>query len=144
MSIGINTREVPAAGGLVINARGEYLMIFRNGVWDLPKGHREEGEDMVQTALREVAEETGVKDLQAGDLLRVTEHWYFRDGCWCHKFTSWYLMSTSASGTPVPQEEEGITEVKWIPAAELDYYLERTYSTIRDVFRAARAMKLIL
>ena len=36
--------EVDAAGGLVGNDRGQYLLIFRNGLWDLPKGKREKGE----------------------------------------------------------------------------------------------------
>ena len=62
-------KEVDAAGGLVRASRasvaGEgagtaYLFIRRNGLWDLPKGHREEGEDIETTALREVSEETGL------------------------------------------------------------------------------------
>ena len=39
-------REVDAAGGLVSNRRGDYLLIQRSGLWDLPKGHREAGEDI--------------------------------------------------------------------------------------------------
>ena len=39
-------REVNAAGGLVSNRRGDFLLISRNGLWDLPKGHQEEGEDI--------------------------------------------------------------------------------------------------
>ena len=57
-------REVDAAGGLVSNRRGDYLLIRRNGLWDLPKGHRENGEDITVTALREVQEETGVRHLR--------------------------------------------------------------------------------
>ena len=53
-------REVNAAGGLVSNRRGDYLLISRNGLWDLPKGHQEQGEDIRVTAMREVQEETGV------------------------------------------------------------------------------------
>ena len=30
---------VEAAGGVVVNDCGEWLMIHRNGRWDLPKGH---------------------------------------------------------------------------------------------------------
>ena len=47
-------KEVNAAGGLVRNRRGDYLLIKRNGLWDLPKGHQEAGEDIRVTALREV------------------------------------------------------------------------------------------
>jgi len=34
---------INAGGGLVQNTEGEYLLIFRNGLWDLPKGKQEEG-----------------------------------------------------------------------------------------------------
>ena len=53
-------KEVNAAGGLVSNRREDVLLIRRNGLWDLPKGHQEAGEDIKVTALREVREETGV------------------------------------------------------------------------------------
>ena len=52
-------KEVTAAGGLVSNRRGDYLLISRNGLWDLPKGHQEPGEDIEICAIREVQEETG-------------------------------------------------------------------------------------
>ena len=65
-------REVVAAGGLVSNRRGDYLLINRNGLWDLPKGHQEAGEDIAVTALREVQEETGVDQLELRGLICVT------------------------------------------------------------------------
>ena len=52
--------EVNAGGGLVENRRGDYLLINRNHLWDLPKGHQDPGEDISVTALREVQEETGL------------------------------------------------------------------------------------
>ena len=143
MSIGIETRDVPAAGGLVVNRRGEFLMILRGGMWDLPKGHVEEGEQAPQTALRETAEETGVQGLEEKDLICVTNHWYFRDCIWCHKHTSWFFMTTGSDLPLIPQEEEGITEARWISPDELNYYLEHTYATIREVFRTLQQMKLI-
>ena len=33
-------KEVNAAGGLVSNRRGDFLLISRSGLWDLPKGHQ--------------------------------------------------------------------------------------------------------
>ena len=73
-------KEVNAAGGLVSNRRGDFLLISRNGLWDLPKGHQEAGEDIETTALREVQEETGVDQLELRRLICVTDHCYFRDG----------------------------------------------------------------
>lgn len=129
-------REVEAGGGLVRNASGEVLMILRNGVWDLPKGHREEGEPILGTALREVEEETGLKGLEAGPLICVTTHTYDAWGASWMKHTTWFEMYCPGGGT-VPQTEEGITEARWIPVDELGKCLENTYGTIREVFSKA-------
>lgn len=54
-----------SAGGVVINDRGMVLVINQNGTsWSLPKGHVAQGEDPLQTALREITEESGVDDLR--------------------------------------------------------------------------------
>ena len=75
-------KEVTAAGGLVSNRRGDYLLISRNGLWDLPKGHQEPGEDIEVCAIREVQEETGVDQLELRRLICITDHVYFRGGLW--------------------------------------------------------------
>ena len=62
---------INAGGGLVQNPAGEYLLIHRNGLWDLPKGKQEEGEDISLTALREVEEECGISGLEQGGLLCI-------------------------------------------------------------------------
>ena len=48
---------IEAGGGLVSDAGGRVLMIFRNGRWDLPKGKLEPGERIEECAVREVSEE---------------------------------------------------------------------------------------
>ncbi|HHB51610.1 MAG TPA: NUDIX domain-containing protein, partial [Saprospiraceae bacterium] len=55
---------VKAAGGIVFNENNELLAIFRKGYWDLPKGHIHRNEKKKDAAIREVMEETGVKDLE--------------------------------------------------------------------------------
>ena len=85
-------KEVNAAGGLVSNRRGDFLLINRNGLWDLPKGHQEKGEDIKITAMREVQEETGVDKLELRELICITDHCYLRDGIWHLKHTWWYDM----------------------------------------------------
>ena len=52
---------IEAAGGVVENAQGEYLFIYRNHKWDLPKGKLEKGEKKKIGAVREVEEECGIK-----------------------------------------------------------------------------------
>ena len=77
-----NYLEVNAAGGLVTNKKGEFLLIRRSGLWDLPKGHQEAGEALEDTALREVEEETGVRGLSLGRYICTTDHCYFRNENW--------------------------------------------------------------
>ena len=131
-------REVNAAGGLVSNRRGDYLLIRRNGLWDLPKGHQEPGEDIGVTALREVQEETGVLELEMRGLICVTDHCYFRNGMWHLKHTWWYDMLYTNPVDLTPQREEDITVAAWVARSSLPPYLKNTYPSIAEVFREAR------
>lgn len=130
-------REVNAAGGLVENRRGDYLLIKRDGLWDLPKGHQEEGEDIKVTALREVQEETGVDDLSLGDLICVTDHCYKRNGIWHLKHTWWYRMYYLKPLDLTPQTEEDITKAAWVAKSSLPPFLKNTYPSIKEVFLTA-------
>ena len=53
---------VPSANVIVINDRGEILMIRRtdNGNWAVPGGGMDLGESITDTAVRETQEETGI------------------------------------------------------------------------------------
>lgn len=130
-------REVNAAGGLVENRRGDYLLIKRDGLWDLPKGHQEAGEDIKVTALREVKEETGVDDLSLGDLICVTDHCYKRNGIWHLKHTWWYRMYYLKPLDLTPQTEEDITKAAWVAKSSLPPFLKNTYPSIKEVFLTA-------
>ena len=103
-------REVNAAGGLVSNRRGDVLLIRRDSLWDLPKGHQEAGEDIETTALREVQEETGVDRLM--------------------------LYTDPVDLTP--QREENISLAAWVARSSLAPYLKNTYPSIVEVFREAK------
>ena len=131
-------REVDAAGGLVSNRRRDYLLISRNGLWDLPKGHREEGEDIEVTALREVREETGVEQLELGSLICITDHCYLRGGVWHLKHTWWYNMLYTDPVDLTPQREEDITKAAWVAKSSLPPFLKNTYPSIIEVFREAK------
>lgn len=130
-------REVNAAGGLVENRRGDYLLVKRDGLWDLPKGHQEAGEDIKVTALREVQEETGVDDLSLGDLICVTDHCYKRNGIWHLKHTWWYRMYYLKPLDLTPQTEEDITKAAWVAKSSLPPFLKNTYPSIKEVFLTA-------
>jgi diadenosine hexaphosphate hydrolase (ATP-forming) len=54
--------EVAGAGGVVFRPSGEVLLLgHREGSWVFPKGHVDPGESPLEAALREVAEEAGVR-----------------------------------------------------------------------------------
>ena len=131
-------KGVNAAGGLVSNRRGDYLLINRNSLWDLPKGHQEEGEDIAVTALREVQEETGVMALELKDLICITDHTYVRNGIWHLKHTWWYEMLYTDPVDLTPQREEDITKAAWVAKSSLPPYLQNSYPSIVEVFREAR------
>ena len=131
-----NYLEVNAGGGLVTNSKGEFLLIRRSGLWDLPKGHQEAGEAIEDTALREVEEETGLKGLVLGKFIRVTDHTYFRNEKWHLKHTWWYSMTCTCDCELTPQTEEDITEVRWVAKSEIKDFLQHTYPTIVEVFRS--------
>ncbi|HCY72780.1 MAG TPA: hypothetical protein DHU75_01175 [Rikenellaceae bacterium] len=131
-------KEVNAAGGLVVNRRGDYLLIKRNAKWDLPKGHQEAGEDIRVTAVREVEEETGVDKLELGPLICVTDHCYLRDGVWHLKHTWWYEMLYNAPVDLIPQREEDISKAAWVAKSSLPPFLKNTYPSILEVFRESR------
>jgi len=59
------TIESKSAGGIVINKDGKVLVVNQRGTsWSLPKGHIDENESALETAKREIYEESGIKDLE--------------------------------------------------------------------------------
>ena len=133
-------KVVRAAGGVVTNSEGDLLMIRLRNRWDLPKGHIEPGENSLTAALREVEEETGIKaEVLDNAPLYTTWHAYDTYGEWELKSTDWWRMRTSQTETPQPQEDEGITEVRWMNNAARAEALNETYETIKEVVRALDA-----
>jgi len=130
--------EVTAGGGLVSNRRGDYLLISRNGLWDLPKGHLEPGEDIRECSLREVQEETGVDQLVLRDLICITDHCYKRNGMWHLKHTWWYDMLYTDPTDLTPQREEDIAKAAWVAKSSLPPFLTNTFPSIQEVFKEAK------
>ncbi len=108
-----NYKILEAAGGLVYNEEGKVLMIFRRDFWDLPKGKIDPGESKEEAAVREVEEETGLKDIQLGELITETYHTYrTKKGNRILKRTYWFSMNAPDQKL-VPQAEEDIEEAIW-------------------------------
>ncbi|MEW4924922.1 NUDIX domain-containing protein [Algibacter sp. 2305UL17-15] len=125
--------NVVAGGGKVYNDDGKVLFIFRNGKWDLPKGKIEGKENIEETAIREVEEETGVTGLEIVKPLETTYHIFKRRGRYKIKITYWFEMKTSFDGKLYPQEKEGITKVKWLGKKKTKKALKNSYANIRSL-----------
>ncbi len=123
-----------AGGGLVYNDKNEVLFIFRNKKWDLPKGGIEKGEEIEDTAIREVEEETGVKGLKIVRKLNKTYHIFKRNGRYKLKITHWFEMKTSFSGKMTGQADEGIEKVEWIKQEAIPACLTNSYENIKLLF----------
>ena len=123
--------EIIAAGGKVVNNKSEILFIYRNKKWDLPKGKAEKNEIISETALREVEEETGIKNLSIIKPLEKTYHIFKRDGKYYLKTTYWFEMKSDFNGKFKPQKKEGITRVEWIGIENLSSVLPKSYANIR-------------
>ncbi|HTD99706.1 MAG TPA: NUDIX domain-containing protein [Mucilaginibacter sp.] len=128
-SIGV----IEAAGGMVENAKGEYLFIYRNDKWDLPKGKIEKGEKKREGAVREVEEECGITVSSIGDKICKTYHTYGYKGEVVLKRTHWYRMAYTGTEKLKPQKEEGITDVRWFRKGHIDAIVKNTFPSIMDV-----------
>jgi len=128
-------KTIEAAGGLVKNNNNEWLFIFRNGKWDLPKGKIEKKEKIKAAAIREVQEECGVEDLTIVKELPSTYHIYFMEEKMILKRTFWFEMFCEHTSTLIPQLEEGITDVKWISEKGLKQIYDNTFESIIEVMK---------
>ena len=135
-------------GGADGGANGlDVLMIFRRGVWDLPKGKLDDDEAFEHAAVREVSEEVGVPlaSLRVVADLGATVHGYIwpRKEAFAVKTTRWYAMTTDAEAFE-PEDGEGIEAVAWVPWAEagrrLGFESLRTHHAGVDAAALARAL----
>jgi 8-oxo-dGTP pyrophosphatase MutT (NUDIX family) len=124
---------IPAAGGLVLNEESEIMFIFRRGFWDLPKGKIDPNEKKKKAAIREVEEETGIRDMLIAGKIGKSNHSYRnKSGKRILKVTHWYLMNTYKQES-TPQTEEDIVKAEWMTLQHF-YEEERpVYSNILEI-----------
>lgn len=127
--------KIIAAGGIVENEDAKILFQFRRGKWDLPKGKWDEGETIEECAVREVEEETGLKNINRKNLIGKTIHYYKENGKEIEKETYWYAMSIKGHQELIPQLEEGITALDWVGENEMQPYLSNTFDNIVDIVK---------
>ncbi len=85
-----------------------YLLLhYRAGHWDFPKGHVEEGEGEIQTAMRELEEETGIRQAEVIDGFRHEYAYNFGAGSKREKIVTFYLARTPESHLRFSHEHQG-------------------------------------
>jgi 8-oxo-dGTP pyrophosphatase MutT (NUDIX family) len=123
----LRTVHETSAGGLVIDGidgpkdtqvAALIGRIDRRGrmLWSLPKGHIELGETAEQTAIREVAEETGIQGTVLAALGSI-DYWFVTEGRRVHKTVHHYLMRFL--GGELSDDDVEVSEVAWVPLKEL-------------------------
>lgn len=133
-------QQVNAAGGLIRNSEGRYLVMKRRGKWDLPKGKLDRRESYEDAAIREVSEETGLFEVEIVNPLIATYHSYSMDSKPVLKRTQWFEMLYRGNDAPVPEKDEDITEIKWVKKEELNRITDNTYLAIIDVLKYANLL----
>lgn len=109
-------REV-SAGGAVFRRTPEgpvFALIKAHGRWGFPKGNLEQDESPQLTALREIAEETGlpIKDLRIVSLLPPVEYAFRWEGALLFKTVHNYLVEFTGEAGFTPQLSE-VEEARW-------------------------------
>ena len=112
----------------------------QEGIWALPKGLIDRGEEPAETALREGYEETGVEgelERKLGDIRYV----YTWDGERVLKIVSFFLARARAGriGALPPGMEREVAEARWLPLEDSQQLL--AYRGEREM--AAKALAIV-
>jgi 8-oxo-dGTP pyrophosphatase MutT (NUDIX family) len=135
-------REFSAGAVLVRRLGGRWMLAAIRpggkpaGVWALPKGRIDEGERPEETALREVAEETGAFGRSLGKLGDV-RYVYTWDGERIFKVVSFFLVRYSRGRLgDIPEAfQHEVAEARWLPLEDAPKLL--AYGGERDMVRKA-------
>jgi 8-oxo-dGTP pyrophosphatase MutT (NUDIX family) len=138
----LRTARATSAGGVVVSAERDRPSLVvgmrRRGrdsvTWTLPKGTPHPGESTEETALREVAEETGL-EIRIVEPLPSIEYAFVQDGTRIRKTVHYFLMEPV--GGDLSQHDHEFEAVRWVPFDEAAGLL--TFQTERDLVAAAAA-----
>lgn len=119
-----------SCGAIVLDG-GKILVIQQaEGHWGFPKGHVEAGETEVQTAIREIKEETNY-DVEVNENFRYVETYSPKEGV---EKDIVFFVAKKVAGDMRPQEEE-VQNILWLTYEET---LERlTYENSKEILKKA-------
>jgi 8-oxo-dGTP pyrophosphatase MutT (NUDIX family) len=137
---GPRIESATSAGGVVhrLTDLGTEVVICgrtSEGIWGLPKGTPEPGEDLVAVATREVHEETGL-EVVVEEKIGSIRYWFMRDGVRYHKTVHHYLLAPT--GGSLEAHDAEYDRVEWV---QVDDALKRlSYPNEAEIVRKAQEM----
>lgn len=127
--------QVHCYGVIPVCAHQVLVVHNKNGYWGLPKGHSEPGEKPTATALRELAEETGITDIKLNESHSFIEHYQFpQNGKTVNKTVTYYVGF--ANSKEVSFTDELITGGEWLSID--DAIGKITYEESKNILRQAK------
>ena len=119
-----------SCGAIIVEDNKVLLIKQIAGHWGFPKGHTEKGENEVQTALREIKEETNL-DVKINEKYRYVERYSPKEGV---EKEVVIFVAEKLGGETKPQEEE-IQKIEWLDYN--DALKKLTYNTSRRILKKA-------
>ncbi len=135
--------EEVSAGGVIVDVHDGVARVpviaRRNRAgrveWCLPKGHLEQNETLEQTAVREVAEETGIVGRILTSLGTI-DYWFSASGTRVHKVVHHYLLEATGGELSIEGDPDAeAIDVAWFPLDDVQSHL--TFPNERRIAQSA-------
>lgn len=130
-----------SAGGIIVSERGNAALV-KNGpfVVGFPKGRVDDGEKPLDAAIREIEEETGLREISLvrplGSYGRYKGSDSGRDEEDKSEYKTIHMFLFAARETALAPKDEGNPEAFWVPLDGVERRL--TYEKDRAFFRSVR------
>jgi 8-oxo-dGTP pyrophosphatase MutT (NUDIX family) len=132
-----------SCGGIIYRRRGGVIEIFfikdPFQRWTFPKGHQETGETYIETAVREIREETGLENLKMIAPLGRTSFRFRRDGTVIQKVVHFFLFEAPPDAKEHLTGEGAIFEARWVKMGQV--FAVSSYKNSDKLL--ARALRII-
>lgn len=134
------TKEISVGALIFRKEKGiNYLLLYKeanenyNSLWVFPRGNIEEKESEMETAKREIFEETGIKDLKFVDGFKEKIFWFYKkDGKIIYKEAMFFLAETKIKEVKLSEEHN---DYKWCKLKEAMKLLK--FKNVKEILEKA-------